>query len=183
MKIASRSLIKQKTNPQTKTCRLRQKNPSANVLIKTSKGNIKIKLYKDEAPNTVLNFLRYVKNKQYNDTIFHRIISNFMIQGGEYKEDGEQNKPEFEPIKLEIHPELKNKKGTIAMARTNHKDSAKAQFFINVRDNNNLNEKYAVFGEVTEGMDVVNEIRISKTNEKNWPNSPTKILEILGDID
>jgi len=178
MIIASRSLSKEKPIQQAKSCALSQKKLNTNALIETSKGNIKIKLHKDKAPNTVLNFLRYVKNKQYNDTIFHRIIPNFMIQGGEYKEGGGQNKPEFKPIKLETHAELKNKKGTIAMARTNNKDSAKAQFFINVRNNNNLNGKYAVFGEVIEGMDVVNEIRISKTNNKNWPEDSTIIYDV-----
>jgi len=169
MNVASRSLI--------------IKNKIKKVLIKTSKGDIIAKLYENESPNTVSNFLRYIKDGQYNNTIFHRIISNFMIQGGEYKADGTQNKPKFAPIKSESNNGLKNQKGTLSMARNSHPDSAKAQFFINTRNNKNLDYKpnkegYTVFGEVIEGMDVVNSIRLSKTNNKNWPHEPTKIIEI-----
>jgi len=135
------------------------------VLMKTSLGDIKIELFDDKAPVTVKNFLAYVNDRFYDGTIFHRVIPNFMIQGGGYDKDLQQ-KPTKPPIKNEANNGLKNQVGTIAMARTSVVDSATSQFFINVKDNAFLDHRdetpagfgYAVFGKVVEGMDVVMKI-------------------------
>jgi cyclophilin family peptidyl-prolyl cis-trans isomerase len=145
------------------------------VLIKTSEGDIKVELYRDKAPATVANFLEYVKNKAYDGTIFHRVIDNFMIQGGGFTPSMHQINT-LPPIKNEASNGLKNKKGTIAMARTNEIDSATSQFFINLKDNDFLNHRgnsphefgYAVFGRVVEGMDVVEKIGHAKTVSKGY---------------
>lgn len=156
------------------------------VLIETTQGNIKIELYPDKAPITVKNFLSYVKDGTYENTVFHRVIKNFMIQGGGYTETGEQ-KPTKPPIKLESDNGLKNELGTIAMARTTVPDSATDQFFINTGDNffldkGNRDEGYAVFGKVIEGMDVVNNIQASKTTVKygmgDWPETDVVIKKM-----
>lgn len=135
------------------------------VAIDTSMGRIVVELYPDKAPKTVENFLGYVKDGHYDGTIFHRIIGNFMIQGGGYTKDfyngSLQPKATRAPIPLESRNGLRNDKGWIAMARTGVPDSATSQFFINTVDNDNLNHPspdghgYAVFGKVVEGMDVV----------------------------
>jgi len=133
-------------------------------------GNIKIELYPDKAPITVKNFLDYVNSNFYNGTIFHRVINNFMIQGGGFTEDMHP-KATKSPIKNEATNGLKNKRGTIAMARTMIVDSATAQFFINQKDNPFLDHRdnsmqgfgYAVFGKVIEGMDVVDKIASVQT--------------------
>jgi cyclophilin family peptidyl-prolyl cis-trans isomerase len=142
------------------------------VLIKTSMGTIKVELFNDKAPITVKNFLSYVDEKYYDNTVFHRVISNFMIQGGGFEaSDPIKQKTTKEPIKNESTNGLKNERGTIAMARTQDPNSATSQFFINVKDNNNLNRGaadpngYAVFGKVIEGMDVVDKIREVKTGQ------------------
>src|SRR5208283_1452700 len=145
-----------------------EKPQSANpvVLMKTSEGLIKIELWPDKAPETVKNFLTYVDEGFYDGTIFHRVIGNFMIQGGGFTPDMKQ-KPTHAPVKNEASAELKNDRGTIAMARTNFVDSATGQFFINVVDNVSLNHRdnspagfgYAVFGKVIDGMDVVDKIK------------------------
>jgi peptidyl-prolyl cis-trans isomerase A (cyclophilin A) len=141
------------------------------VLMETSKGDITIELYEKEAPITVKNFLSYVSEGFYNNLIFHRVIPNFMIQGGGF--DAEMNqKPPKGPIKNEARRGLNNKRGTLAMARTNVINSATAQFFINLTNNDFLNHKdnsssgfgYAVFGEVTDGMDVVDSIGKTRTH-------------------
>ena len=149
-----------------------EKGENPMVLMKTSMGDIKIELFKNKAPISVKNFLRYVEEGHYNGTIFHRVISNFMIQGGGFTPDLQQ-KSTHAPIKNEADNGLKNTRGTIAMARTQVVDSATAQFFINVQDNPNLDHRgpgpgfgYAVFGRVTEGMDVVDKIRNVKTGSK-----------------
>ncbi len=166
-------------------------NPVANplVLMKTSMGDMKIELYPDKAPVTVKNFLSYVDDKFYDDTIFHRVIANFMIQGGGFTADMSQ-KPTKGQIKNEAQNGLKNTRGTLAMARTMVVDSATAQFFINVVDNDFLNFRspdvrgfgYCVFGKVIEGMDVVDKIKAVPTGEKNGmgdvPNDTVKILEM-----
>lgn len=136
------------------------------VRIETSLGNIVVELYPDKAPKTVANFLQYVRDGFYDGTIFHRVISNFMIQGGGFTKDykRKQTRP---PIMNEADNGLKNLRGTIAMARTFEPHSATAQFFINVVDNPFLDHKddtprgwgYAVFGKVVKGMDVVDKIR------------------------
>lgn len=140
------------------------------VVMETSEGTIKIELWANKSPVTVRNFLRYTDEKFYDGTILHRVINDFMIQGGGFTPDMKQ-KDTHEPIKNEAAAELKNDRGTIAMARTNVVDSATAQFFINVKDNSFLNHKdstpqgfgYAVFGRVIEGMDIVDKIKVVKT--------------------
>lgn len=162
-------------------------NPT--VTIKTNMGDIEAVLYSDKAPTTVLNFLSYVRSGHYTKTIFHRVINDFMIQGGGFDEGFNQKKTQA-PIKNEASKELKNEVGTLAMARTNEPNSATAQFFINVKDNDFLNFRdpspagigYAVFGKVTSGMDVVNKIKLVKTKNngphQNVPAEPVIILEI-----
>jgi cyclophilin family peptidyl-prolyl cis-trans isomerase len=140
------------------------------VEMETSEGTIKIELWADKAPITVNNFLAYVDEGFYNGTIFHRVIEGFMIQGGGLTPDMKEKKGHA-PIKNEATAELKNARGTIAMARTSVVDSATAQFFINVVDNDFLNHRdttargygYAVFGKVVEGMEVVDKIRAVQT--------------------
>jgi cyclophilin family peptidyl-prolyl cis-trans isomerase len=139
------------------------KNPV--VVMETSMGTIKIQLDDGHAPGTVKNFLEYVDDKFYDGTIFHRVIENFMIQGGGF-EPGLKQKKTKAPIKNEAPNNLSNKRGTIAMARTSDLNSATAQFFINVKDNPFLDDPrspYCVFGKVIEGMDVVDKIRKVKT--------------------
>lgn len=134
------------------------------VVMSTSKGDIKIKLNDEKAPISTKNFLKYVDKKHYDGTIFHRVIKNFMIQGGGMTADMKE-KTTMAPIENEAKNGLSNKRGTIAMARTDVVNSATAQFYINTVDNPMLDHKpdgnygYAVFGEVVEGMDVVDKIR------------------------
>lgn len=143
------------------------------IIMKTSKGDIKINLDTENTPVTAENFLSYVKNSFFDDTIFHRVISGFMIQGGGFTQEMMQ-KPTQKPIKNEAKSGKSNKRGTIAMARTSDPHSATAQFFINLVDNNFLNFSaenmqgygYCVFGEVVEGMDVVDAIAKVKTGSK-----------------
>ena len=143
------------------------------VLMETSLGNITIELDQAKAPITVKNFLSYVDEKFYDGTLFHRVISNFMIQGGGFTAEMQQKRTK-PPIKNEAGNGLKNMRGTIVMARTNVVDSATAQFFINVVDNDFLDHQnttpqgfgYAVFGKVIEGMDVVDKIKAVKTGSK-----------------
>ena len=141
-------------------------NPT--VEIKTNLGTITVELYKDKAPVSVENFLKYVDKKFYDGTVFHRVMSTFMIQCGGFakKEDGKHEQKEVNaPIKNEADNGLKNDRGTLAMARTNAPDSATSQFFINVVDNAGLNKPrpdgagYAVFGKVTAGLEVVDKIK------------------------
>ncbi|WP_416186561.1 peptidylprolyl isomerase [Herbaspirillum sp. RTI4] len=154
------------------------------VLLKTSMGNIVIELYPEKAPETVANFLRYVKDGQYSGTIFHRVISGFMIQGGGF--DSNMNeKPTRAPIRNEAKNGLKNQIYTIAMARTGAPHSATAQFFINVADNSMLDYPgsdgwgYCVFGKVISGSDVVDKIKqTSTTNMGMFQNVPTKPIVI-----
>ncbi len=159
------------------------------VLMKTSMGEIKLELYPQKAPKTVANFLAYVKDGFYDGTIFHRVIDNFMIQGGGFTPDMKQKETK-PPIINEAGNGLKNLRGTIAMARTSEVNSATSQFFINVVDNPFLDHKdetpkgfgYAVFGKVVEGMDVVDRIKAVKTTTKgyyrNVPVEPVIIQSI-----
>lgn len=140
------------------------------VTIQTNVGTIVVELEAEKAPKTVENFLRYVKDGFYDGTIFHRVIGNFMIQGGGFTKDYQQ-KPTHASITNEADNGLKNVRGSIAMARTPDPHSATAQFFINVVDNSFLNHTartpsgwgYAVFGKVTQGMEVVDKIKETKT--------------------
>jgi len=145
-----------------------EKNPV--VIIDTSLGKITVELFAAKAPVTVKNFLQYVDDKHYDGTIFHRVIADFMIQGGGHDSDMRE-KPTRAPIKNEAHNGLSNKRGTIAMARTPLPDSASAQFYINVKDNPGLDRAnaedkvgYTVFGQVLDGMDVADKIRLVETN-------------------
>lgn len=136
------------------------------IKLHTNHGVITLQLFADKAPETVANFIQYVKDGHYDNTIFHRVIGNFMIQGGGF-EPGMKQKTTRASIKNEANNGLSNKNGTIAMARTMEPHSASAQFFINVKDNDFLDHTaptvqgwgYAVFGEVVEGMDVVEKIK------------------------
>lgn len=157
-----------------------------NVVMETSKGTIYLELDKKNAPITVDNFVKYVEEGAYDETIFHRVMDGFMIQGGGFTSDGAQKKTRAS-IKLESQNGLKNLKGTIAMARTMAPNSATNQFFINVADNAMLdykpgNDGYAVFGKVVSGMDVVNAIKTVKTSSKNgmgdWPVEEVMIKKV-----
>ena len=143
------------------------------IKLHTNHGVITLNLFADKAPETVANFEQYVKEGHYDGTIFHRVIGNFMIQGGGF-EPGMKQKPTRAPIKNEANNGVANKVGTIAMARTMEPHSASAQFFINVADNSFLNHSaptvqgwgYAVFGEVVEGLDIVDKIKAVATGRK-----------------
>lgn len=146
------------------------------VLLKTNQGDITIELNEEKAPESVKNFLAYVKEGFYNKTVFHRVIDGFMVQGGgfELKEDGSIEQKETKaPIQNEAKNGLKNQRGSIAMARTGDPHSATAQFFINHKDNTQLDFPsfdgwgYAVFGEVVSGLDVVDKIAQIETGEKS----------------
>ena len=156
------------------------------VIMETSKGTITIELYPNKAPDTVKNFLSYVDNQFYDGLIFHRVIPNFMIQGGGFTKDLVK-KSSNPPIKNEADNGLKNNRGTLAMARTNDPNSATCQFFINLKDNDFLDYKnprnpgYAVFGTVTDGMDVVDAIAavktVSKDGYRDVPATPVVITK------
>ncbi len=143
------------------------------VAFQTTVGNFTVELYPDKAPKTVENFVQYVKDKHYDGTIFHRVIPNFMVQGGGFTPSLQQ-KATRKPIPLEANNQLRNERGTIAMARTADPHSATAQFFINVVDNPNLNAPrpdgygYTVFGRVTQGMDTIDKIRSMPTTTSGF---------------
>jgi peptidyl-prolyl cis-trans isomerase A (cyclophilin A) len=157
------------------------------VLMKTSLGEIVIELYPEKAPKTVENFLKYVDDGFYAGLIFHRVIGNFMIQGGGFDKDMKQ-KPTRDPIPLESRSGLKNDAGTIAMARTSVPDSATSQFFINTVNNASLNHPnpdgngYAVFGKVVSGMETVEKIAKVKTGRSgphgDVPTDPVLIESV-----
>jgi cyclophilin family peptidyl-prolyl cis-trans isomerase len=155
------------------------------VLVETSMGNFKIELFEDKAPVTVKNFLQYVNGKHYDGTVFHRVISDFMIQGGGF-EPGMKEKKTRDPIKNESSNGLSNLKYTVSMARTNEPNSATAQFYVNVKDNTFLDKAkardgvgYCVFGRVIDGTDVVDKIKAVETgNAKGHENVPTKDVVI-----
>lgn len=157
------------------------------ITLKTNKGDIKIRLFEEDAPITAKNFLDYVDSGFYKGTVFHRVIPGFMVQGGGFSADFVQ-KPTKEPIKNEAANQLSNRRGTLAMARTNVVDSATAQFFINLVDNDFLDFKaptpqsygYCVFGEVVEGMDVVDAIAGVKTGSRGMHRDvPAENIVIL----
>jgi cyclophilin family peptidyl-prolyl cis-trans isomerase len=159
------------------------------VLIETSMGDVKVELYPEKTPETVANFLQYVKDKHYDGTTFHRVISTFMIQGGGF-EVGKPVDPSAEkrtrrPIKNEAAKGLRNERGTIAMARTPDPHSATAQFFINVKNNPDLDFDrcqdgwgYCAFGKVTEGMDVADKIKMVPTGREDRPLQDVVIKSI-----
>jgi cyclophilin family peptidyl-prolyl cis-trans isomerase len=154
------------------------------VLLKTNMGDIVLELYPEKAPKTVANFLQYVKSGHYKGTIFHRVIDNFMIQGGGFDQNMKE-KPTKAPIENEANNGLKNEAYSVAMARTQDPHSATAQFFINVKDNAFLDYPsrdgwgYAVFGKVTKGTDVVDKIKKVETgNNGMHQNVPVKPVVI-----
>lgn len=156
------------------------------VKLNTSQGDIVLELYPDKAPKTVENFLQYVRDQHYDGTVFHRVISNFMIQGGGFTADLQQ-KPTRAPVALEATNGLKNDRGAIAMARTSNPNSATSQFFINTVNNANLNAPmpdgygYTVFGTVVAGLDVVDKIRAVPVGDRgmhqNVPQTPITIIK------
>lgn len=160
-------------------------NPS--VIITTTHGKIEVELFADKAPLTVANFLKYVDEKHFNHTIFHRVIDGFMIQGGGFTTQM-KDKPTHGPIQNEAANGLSNKTGTLAMARTSDVHSATDQFFINVADNTFLDYRnatsngfgYCVFGKVTSGLDVVTKIKSVPTHTKNGhQNVPIETIEMI----
>ena len=165
-------------------------NPSNPIaVIKTSQGTIEAELFKDKAPISTQNFIEYAKAKHYDGTVFHRVIPNFMIQGGGFTPDMKQ-KPTKGGIKNEAGNGQKNLRGTLAMARTPVVDSATSQFFINLRENDFLDHKnttsqgfgYAVFGKVLKGMDAVDKIAAVDTTTKGMhedvPSTPVMIESV-----
>jgi len=166
-----------------------KKGAEMKIVIETSMGKITAELFQDKAPATVSNVLAYVDEKFYDDTIFHRVITDFMIQGGGFTKSMNQ-KPTKAPVKNEADNGLSNARGTLAMARTMVPDSATCQFFINHRDNKNLDHTsktpqgwgYCVFGKVVDGMDVVDEIAKVATGfagpHQNVPVEPVIIKSI-----
>lgn len=149
------------------------------VKFQTSMGDFVVELNPEKAPKTVENFLQYVKAKHYDGTIFHRVINNFMVQGGGYSVSGSE-KPTRPPVPLEAQNGLKNDLGTIAMARTMDPNSAAAQFYVNVKNNDFLNARgpadgYTVFGKVISGMDVINKIKVVPTGPGDVPTTPVII--------
>ena len=159
------------------------------ITIKTSHGDIKVELFDEKAPISCQNFRQYIEDGFFSDTIFHRVIPNFMIQGGGMEHDMRQ-KPTREPIKNEADNGESNRRGTLAMARTSVVDSATSQFFINLRDNDFLDHGtrdfgYAVFGQVIDGMDVVDTIAAVKTGDfgghQDVPLDTVKIIEVTID--
>ena len=160
-----------------------------NVKLTTSYGDIVLELDQENAPISTENFLSYVESGFYNETIFHRVISGFMIQGGGHLEDMTPKDADLEPITNEANNGLRNDRGTVAMARTAYPHSATSQFFINHKDNDFLNFRtnqveegwgYAVFGKVTEGMDVVDKIAAVQTTAVSYyQDVPVEAIKIL----
>jgi len=157
------------------------------VTLTTSMGDITIELYPEKAPKTVENFLTYTKDGYYDGTVFHRVIADFMIQGGGFTPDGKQ-KETMAPVKNEADNGLKNLDGTIAMARTRVVDSATSQFFINCKDNSFLDHGsrdfgYCVFGKVVKGLDIMKKIETtptgSKKGMKDWPLEDVLIIKAV----
>ncbi len=182
--MATNALAQPDSNANPKSEATKQ-NPQ--VLFETNVGNFVMELYPDKAPNTVKNFLTYVNDGFYNGTIFHRVIPNFMIQGGGFDENL-QKKPTRPPISNEADNGLRNTVGTVAMARTSKPHTATSQFFINVAKNGFLDYRektdrawgYAVFGRIIKGMKTVNKIRTIPTGKtKGMIDVPKKTVTII----
>ena len=160
------------------------------INVKTSLGDIKLELFNDKAPITAENFMKYIESDYFANSIFHRVIKDFMVQGGGFTMEMEE-KETMSPIKNEANNMVSNERGTIAMARTNDPHSASAQFFINLKDNVFLDFKsettqgwgYCVFGKVIEGMEVIDKIAIVDTGSygphQDVPKDPIIIKEII----
>lgn len=166
------------------SCAITEAQAEPTVVLETNKGNIVIKLNQEKAPISTENFVNYVKSGYYDNTIFHRVIPDFMVQGGGFLENMLEKTGQKSPIKNEAANGLKNKRGTIAMARTSEINSATSQFFINLKDNTFLDHGardfgYAVFGEVIEGMDVVDTIAEARTGNRGMHQDvPTEAIVI-----
>lgn len=150
---------------------------------RTSLGTIVLKLNREKAPISVLNFLQYVRDGHYDGTVFHRVMPNFMIQGGGYTPELEERKTR-PPIKNEARNGLRNSRGSVAMARTNDANSATSQFFINVRDNHSLDfgirgAGYAVFGEVVEGLEIADRISVTPTTTRGPHSSAPQTSVVI----
>jgi cyclophilin family peptidyl-prolyl cis-trans isomerase len=174
------------TESKTKTGEKMSANPI--IKMETSKGTMTIELDAEKAPNSAANFVAYVEDGFYDGVIFHRVIPNFMVQGGGMNPDMSENANKKASIKNEANNGLKNDRGTLAMARTNDPHSASSQFFINLKDNDFLNHSsespagwgYAVFGKVTDGMDVIDEIAKVKTgNHGGHGDVPLEAVTII----
>jgi peptidyl-prolyl cis-trans isomerase B (cyclophilin B) len=174
------------THAQMDTDSTQVETGNPQVTIQTNHGDIRVELFPEKAPISVENFLQYARDGFYEGTIFHRIIDHFMIQGGGMTADM-QRKPTRDPIINEADNGLKNVRGTIAMARTNEVNSATSQFYINVELNGSLDHTgtddsrswgYAVFGQVVEGMDVVDDIRFVETDQRDVPLKPVVIESV-----
>jgi len=169
------------SQPQRKESTPTMQTSNPRVLLKTSLGEITLELYPDKAPATVENFLQYVNEGFYDNTIFHRVIAGFMNQGGGFSTDSVQ-KETHSPIKNEASNGLKNDRGTISMARTNDPDSATSQFFLNFADNKPLDyvspsrPGYAVFGKVIEGLNVLDTINKVKTTQSPFTTHGQKVM-------
>lgn len=172
---AAPKVEKEPAVPVTPPAEIEKEDNIVHVQLMTTEGNILLELYPDEAPETVENFLKYVRDGFYDETVFHRVINNFMIQGGGFNLNMDR-KETGEPIRNEADNGLKNERGTVAMARTGEPHSATAQFFINVIDNDFLNYTapsgqgwgYCVFGRVIDGMDTVDKIRVAETGTHGY---------------
>ncbi len=167
-------------------CTALAEDKAPQVSLKTSMGEIVVELNPEKAPISVENFLKYVKKGHYKGTIFHRVIENFMIQGGGFESDkNQQTKPTDDPIKNEASNGLQNDPYTIAMARTNQPNSATAQFFINTHKNDFLNYPgqdgagYCVFGKVVKGKEVVDKIKATPTTNKGGPFSDAPVTPVV----
>jgi peptidyl-prolyl cis-trans isomerase B (cyclophilin B) len=160
--------------------------PTTSVVVETDLGNIEIELEDEKAPKTVANFLKYIDDKHYDGTLFHRVIPGFMAQGGGYDSSFEK-KPVRDAVENEADNGLKNTRGTVAMARTSEPNSATAQFFVNVKDNGFLDHTgknstgwgYCVFGKVTSGMEIVDKIVAVSTGARG-PFAKDAPLENIG---
>jgi len=167
----------------TTSCQAKENNPQ--VVMDTSHGKVTIELFADKAPVSVKNFLDYVDAKHYDGTIFHRVMPNFMIQGGGFEPGMKNERTTHDPIKNESDNGLFNERGTIAMARTSKPNSATAQFYINVKNNADLDRAnaqdrvgYAVFGKVIEGMDVVDKIESVDRDASDRPKEDVTIQRV-----
>jgi len=177
------------SNEQAAFADLLKSSSNPVVTISTNKGDIVVELFAEEAPQSVRNFLHYVNSGYYTDTIFHRVIPDFMIQGGGFTESMQKKAGLADTIENEADNGLKNERGTLAMARTQDPHSATSQFFINAKDNDFLDFKaksrsgwgYAVFGRVIQGMDIVEAIENSTTTTKSgYQNVPRQVVIMQG---